>query len=271
MNFAEISADGPTARPLVLVHGLGATRRHWESVAPQLAADRRVVAVDLPGFGESPRGETFSVKRATSQLTALIRRLGLEECCLVGHSMGGLVVLSMAHTEPDLVGRIVLVDAQLLSLYDILRRPHTFGRHPAPALAILAMLVGGAVPGRGPLAAATADSTLLRRLFYWPVTRRPAQLDPELLRSAYASATNRGIYGAVAELRRIDPVSLFDRPAVPTAMIWGDDDRLIGPGDTERARSELGDPPGAAIENCGHLPMLESPDALVRLVRDFST
>jgi pimeloyl-ACP methyl ester carboxylesterase len=256
--------------PLVLVHGLGATRRHWAPVAPALASSRRVVTVDLPGFGDSPPDERFSFQLANAQLVSLLRELNLERCVLVGHSMGGLVTLSVAREAPDLVSRIVLVDAQLLTLFRLLRHPLTATAHPVQLTSVLAMVLGGLVPARGAVARMTAGSRGWRRMLYWPVASRPEALDENALRTMYANATSRGINQALADLRRLDAIALFERPAVPVAMIWGRDDRLIADGDTERAQGLLGDPPSASIAACGHLPMLERPENLVRLITQYS-
>jgi pimeloyl-ACP methyl ester carboxylesterase len=98
---------------VLLVHGLGSNaHRDWRKVIPELAAEYRVVTLDLPGFGESdtsPQGYSFD---ALSKLLAeILDRDSVHRAHVVGHSLGGAVALNFAYTYPQRVRRLVLVDA----------------------------------------------------------------------------------------------------------------------------------------------------------------
>jgi pimeloyl-ACP methyl ester carboxylesterase len=86
-----------TGRPVLLVHGLGATSRSWDPILPGLARHREVVAVDLPGFGESPPlpGEV-SIATLADALQAFLEEDGLQAVDTVGSSMGARLVLELA-------------------------------------------------------------------------------------------------------------------------------------------------------------------------------
>ena len=86
-----------SGRPLLLVHGLGAGWRSWSPIIDELAESREVIAVDLPGFGESPplTGEV-SIATLTDSVAAFIREQGLDGVSTVGQSMGGRMVLELA-------------------------------------------------------------------------------------------------------------------------------------------------------------------------------
>jgi pimeloyl-ACP methyl ester carboxylesterase len=107
MPIAHRELGSPDAPVLVLVHGLGASGRALERVAPLLAARFRVIVPDLPGFGDTGGAPTTIEGMAR----AVLEVVDAETFVAAGHSMGGLVATALAELEPDRVTRIVLVNA----------------------------------------------------------------------------------------------------------------------------------------------------------------
>src|SRR5215218_1540833 len=107
MPIAHQELGSPDAPVLVLVHGLGASGRVLERVAPLLAARFRVIVPDLPGFGETG-GEHTTIE---GMARAVLEVVDAEEFVAAGHSMGGLVAVALAELAPDRVTRLVLVNA----------------------------------------------------------------------------------------------------------------------------------------------------------------
>src|SRR5215218_5583252 len=107
MPIAHQELGSPDAPVLVLVHGLGASGRVLERVAPLLAARLRVILPDLPGFGETGGEHTTNEGMAR----AVLEVVDAEEFVAAGHSMGGLVATALAELAPDRVTRLVLVNA----------------------------------------------------------------------------------------------------------------------------------------------------------------
>lgn len=128
-NTAEAEASGPSAQkveiggrllryldlgeggtPLVLVHGFGGDLNNWLFNQPALAAERRVIALDLPGHGESGKqlhsGDAAELSQA---VLGLLDHLKLERVHLAGHSMGGLVSLTVANQAPERVASLTLI------------------------------------------------------------------------------------------------------------------------------------------------------------------
>ena len=107
MPIAHRQLGSPDALVLVLVHGLGASGRVLERVAPLLAARFRVIVPDLPGFGETG-GEPTTIE---GMARAVLEVVDAEEFVAAGHSMGALVATALAELAPDRVTRLVLVNA----------------------------------------------------------------------------------------------------------------------------------------------------------------
>jgi pimeloyl-ACP methyl ester carboxylesterase len=101
--------------PLLLVHGVACHRGVWAPQLDRFSQDRRVVAVDLRGHGESDAPtQPYTMQAFADDLAWMCRRLGLRRPVVVGHSLGGLVGLELAGVCPDCPGAVVLVDSVLL-------------------------------------------------------------------------------------------------------------------------------------------------------------
>ena len=116
INVVELG-EGP---PLLFVHGLIGRWTHWVEQLTAFAGSHRVIAVDLPGFGDSPlpaRGG-ISVPIYARMLARLMEALELSATAFVGHSMGGFTAVELAIDYPELVERLVLVSPAGLSTYN---------------------------------------------------------------------------------------------------------------------------------------------------------
>lgn len=105
---ATVRGDGP---PIVLIHGLTFSSRTWDPIADRLAERHRVVAVDLPGHGES-RGSAADLRVVVDRLQATLNELDVEQPVVVGHSAGALTALGFAANQP--VRGVVNVDQPML-------------------------------------------------------------------------------------------------------------------------------------------------------------
>lgn len=103
---------GGSKPPVVMIHGLGGNLLHFGyAVADKLAADFRVILVDRPGAGYStrPDGASATLTAQAGTIATLIRRLGLKQPLVVGHSLGGAVSLAIALDHPDCAGALALI------------------------------------------------------------------------------------------------------------------------------------------------------------------
>lgn len=95
--------------PLILLHGFCETQEIWEELIPHLAAHARVIAIDLPGFGDSTLPKTpFSIDEIAAEVMRWLKEKGVQTPVIVGHSLGGYVALAMARQDPDYCQKMVL-------------------------------------------------------------------------------------------------------------------------------------------------------------------
>jgi esterase len=136
------AGQGP---PLVLLHGLFGSARNWGAVQKALAAEYRVVALDLRNHGAAPHARGMSYAAQAEDVAETLAALGIESAVVLGHSMGGKAAMMLALTRPEMVRRLIIAD--------IAPRPY------APALrAVVAAMQ--AVPLHTGLTRAEADQAL---------------------------------------------------------------------------------------------------------------
>src|SRR5439155_66890 len=105
----RIAGSGP---PVVLIHGMVNSSRHWEEVAQRLASDYTVIAPDLIGHGDSatPRGD-YSLGAHAASIRDLLTVIGVESATIVGHSLGGGVAMQFFYQFPQRTQRLVLISS----------------------------------------------------------------------------------------------------------------------------------------------------------------
>src|SRR3954463_6347230 len=249
-------------KPLVMLHGLGATKAEFLPSVPALAPNGfRTIAIDLPGFGDSDKpfpaasGARFFARRVAATLDAL----GLDRTHLLGHSMGGRVALEVGMRHPDRIDRLVLMTPSMAWLSQPgwakslkLVRPELGILQPAPK-GFVESIVKRVVPASDSHFVAPALDEFLR-----------SYLTPRGRVAFYAAARNIALEppGEFWEgLRELAPESLF---------IWGRRDGLVPIGFARHVRERLPEAQHCELD-CGHVPQLERPAqlhaALTRFLR----
>jgi len=251
---------GGTGPPLVLVHGLGGAASNWAELAPLLARRHRLLVPDLPGHGGSSALPAVSGLEPYADRVALVaEREGLLPALVVGHSLGGMVVLRLALRRPDDVTAIVLAGAAGLSIGNV------FGRQ-------LLSLFTAVRPGR--IAAKhrgwIARSPRLRKLVFGFVSvADPASLSNDAVEGFLAAQLlHTDVDGAWQALRVDDPRRELEAIHCPVLVLWGAEDVQLPLDDAfeyaRRLHARL-----RVIPGCGHLLMGERPDACERAIEDF--
>jgi pimeloyl-ACP methyl ester carboxylesterase len=243
--------DGGAGETLILVHGLATTRGIWCQVSPGLRATRRVVALDVPGFGTSPAaGPGFDLRAVAARIVEGLAAAGVPvPYDLVGHSLGGGLALVIAAARPEDVRRLVLVAPAGLSTI------------PRPIARALGVGATGALAARRSLAPLT-DLGWGRRLLLSMAASDGARLAPgEARRLVGASAGAARTAAAFAAIATADLRPLLVEASVPLGVIWGAADRTIAPSGVDRIREYRPDACVRVIERAGHIVMAERPTA----------
>jgi pimeloyl-ACP methyl ester carboxylesterase len=259
----RVAGSGP---PVVLIHGMVNSSRHWESVALRLAEDYTVIAPDLIGHGDSatPRGD-YSLGAHAAVIRDLLAAIGIDRATIVGHSLGGGVAMQFFYQFPARTERLVLVSSGGL------------GRDVSP------LLRTAALPG----ASAALWLVAHPRLVNW-LQQAGARLRRRGWRKGvYVEAVARalrplGQAGAreafLQTLRSVidvkgQRVSARDRlyllRNMPSLIVWGERDNTIP---LEHGRWAHDAAPGSRFETlprAAHFPHLEDPAGLAAVLRDF--
>lgn len=107
LHVAEDVGSGPV---VLLIHGIASTAATFTHLTPLLAANHRVISIELLGFGESPDGTTYSIEEHVDWLERTIRSLKLKSFTVIGHSLGGLLMARYARRNPNRVERLIMVN-----------------------------------------------------------------------------------------------------------------------------------------------------------------
>lgn len=256
---------GTGERAFVLVHGMGGRWQHWLETIPMLAEHGRVLALDLPGFGESePPAARVSLNGFADAAAELIRDLGLERVVLVGHSMGGPIALRFASRHSDLAEAIVLVGgavfqfSALLGLHGVLR---FIAVRPRESAAIAAEVATAGLPAPAAVRRRIARSARLRRAFLAPYVCDPAALASDSAALLVDGAGAPGVLPTARAIGRSDPREGIEAVKCPILSIAADRDRITPLSDSEAFQREVPRARTVVLEGCGHMAMLERPQA----------
>ncbi|MBT2442426.1 alpha/beta fold hydrolase [Streptomyces sp. ISL-36] len=271
ISFTTESPQGPrtvsvayerrgVGEPLLLLHGIGHHWQAWEPVLDILAAERDVIAVDLPGFGASaalPAGWAYDLSTVVPVLGAFCEAVGVERPHVAGNSLGGLLSLELGRAK--LVRSVTALSPA--GFWSESERRYAFGTLRAMRAAALSM----PVPLIERLSRSAAGRTALTSTIY----ARPARRSPEAaVAETLALRTATGFRQTLEAGRTV----LFsdDVPAVPVTIAWGTRDRLLLRRQGVRAKRTIPAARLVRLPGCGHVPMNDDPALVARVILDGS-
>jgi pimeloyl-ACP methyl ester carboxylesterase len=259
----RIAGDGP---PVVLIHGMVNSSKHWENVALQLADRYTVVAPDLLGHGDSAavRGD-YSLGAHACSIRDLLTTIGIERATVVGHSLGGGIAMQFFYQFPQRVERLALISSGGL------------GHEVSP------MLRGAALPGaaagiwlvanrhvRGALDRAgerMRGRGSRKGVYLQAVARAMRPLGDAAARHAFLQTLR-----AVIDVRG-QHVSAMDRlyllGELPTLLVWGERDNTIPMRHGLAAHELIPNSRFITLPKAAHFPNLEDPDGLAAALLDW--
>lgn len=268
--------EGPPDRTFVCVHGLGGSHLNWMAVAPALARHGRVQALDLAGFGHTPReGRSASMFANRRLLSRFIQEMAGRPVTLVGSSMGGGIAVLQAGVEPFTVNGLILTDPVL---------PWARGGYPSGL--VIAAFGAYRIPGLG-------ERFLRRRVAgmtseeFWDQSMRiiaadPSTIPPEVVRAHIELAESRrnleDAIPAFLEAAR-SLLSLGARPKLvrrvmdritgPVLIVHGASDRLVPPAFARAAARRYPEWRLEVMDGVGHAPMMEAPERWLSIVEPW--
>src|SRR5688500_12824457 len=259
----RIAGSGP---PVVLIHGMLNSSRHWEAVASRLADRYTVIAPDLLGHGDStaPRGD-YSLGAHAAGIRDLLAAIGIDRATIVGHSLGGGIAMQYFWQFPDRTERLVLVSSGGL------------GAEVSP------MLRTAALPPASWLLAAASDRRVLDTVAAVARTLRARGSAKAVYLEQFVRAVRPlGQPGAreafVHTLRSVidvhgQRVSAQDRlyllEAMPTLIVWGGRDQTIPIAHGRAAHEAMPDSSCRVLPRAAHFPHIEDPEGLADVLAEF--
>ncbi|GJF24983.1 MULTISPECIES: alpha/beta fold hydrolase [Streptomyces] len=246
-----------TGAPLVVIRQLD--REGWALVIDLLAREREVVAVDLPGFGDSPPlpGIRPTVQALATEVARWFSTAGLTRPPVVGNSLGGAVALELARAG-------AVTSAAALS-------PIGLWNGPGAAYALGSLRIARTMArALGHYTTRVTRSPLGRTLTFWQLVARPWHMTAEAADGAMRDLARSPGFEATRGAARTYRLSGFT-PSVPVTVAWGTRDLLTPPHQANRAVRLLPTARHVRLRGCGHSPMSDDPGRIARLLLYAST
>jgi pimeloyl-ACP methyl ester carboxylesterase len=261
VNYVDLPGPGGDVEPIVFVHGLGGQWQNWLENLPRAAQERRVVALDLPGFGLSakPR-EKITISGYGRCVDALCERLELGRVDIVGNSMGGYIAAEVAIQFPERIDQLILVSAAGITSADVAHRPIlTAGRLAA------AMATYGAARHRDIAARPRARHYALAL-----VARHPSLMAADLAYEGFFKGTGKpGFDEALRACLEYDYRDRLPEIRQPTLIVWGENDSIIPVKDAHEYARLIADSRKVVMKDTGHIAMAERPAAFNEVMMEF--
>ncbi|BAY20982.1 alpha/beta hydrolase fold protein [Calothrix sp. NIES-2100] len=258
--------EGPL---LLMLHGFPEFWYSWRHQIPEFAQYFKVVALDLRGYNDSDKPKNKSayvMDEFVKDIQGVIKGLGYEKCVLVGHDWGGAIAWNFAYAHPDMLEKLIILN---------LPHPAKF----AQGLLTLQQLVRSAyifffqLPWLPELLIKSSDYAAIERAFKGMAVDKTTFTQPDIDAYKNAAAKTGAITAALNYYRNALQQRIFKRNwgilAVPTLMIWGENDTALGKELTYGTQAYVKDFQIKYIPNCSHWVQQEQPKLVNQYIRDF--
>lgn len=254
----QILERGPrSGSPIVLVHCFGCAIDWWDQMMPLLAYEHRVVATDLLGFGGSEKpGSGYSIQDQAALLDEVLTRLDVQKATVVGHSLGGSIVVALGEIRDGAADRLVIVDQA---------PDDSYGKSmPFPFSLTYAPVIGAA------LWRVTPDFLIRDGLggAFAPGFEVPEEFVDEFKRMTYHSYSES--HRLSSQYSSEEPLDRrVRRTGLPLLAIFGEEDQIFNTSRALTAYAALPAGQTSLISGAGHSPNVEKPQETADLVLKF--
>ena len=250
-----LEGGSPDAPVLLLLHGFGGDKDNWTRFSGTLTEDYRVIAPDLPGFGDSARHPDwdYSLTAQSDRLAGFVAALKLSPLHIGGNSMGGQLAAIYTHAQPEQIESLFLLNN---------------GGIRAPVLSEMYLALGR---GENPLILSSPedfDRLLSFASHKTPFIPWPAKNVLGQKTFEYADF-NRYIFAALRGDRHVALEPLLGDIKQPVLIVWGEFDRVLDVSSIEVMKPLLPQASVIVMRDTGHLPMLERPTETAAHYREF--
>lgn len=250
-----LEGGAPEAPVLLLLHGFGGDKDHWTRFSHTLVRDYRVIAPDLPGFGESARHADwdYSLPAQRDRLEGFIAALDLDPMHIGGNSMGGQLAVIYTHAHQEQVRSLLLMNNGGIDSPERSEMWHAVNRGENP------LVVNSPEDFDRLLAFATYEPPFLP----WPAKNVVAE------RTFRNAAFNRYIFKALRDERYVPLEPLLGDIRQPVLVIWGEHDRVLDVSSVDVMRPLLPQAKFIVMPDTGHIPMIERPTETAAYYLEF--
>ncbi len=255
-TWPYLEGGNPAGEPMILVHGFGGDKDNWPLMARELSRDFRLIAPDLPAFGDNERtpDKDYRPAEQAKNLNDFVNALGLDRFHLAGNSMGGYIALEYALAFPGRLKSMALLNNGGVSM-------------PTKSEVFLA-----ADRGENTLVVNSVEefAALIKKVAHKPLPfprfvlnylgekaiRERDFIDP-IFWAMHADIVNRPLD---ERLQEID---------VPTLIVWGEHDQILDVSSIESMKDRIPNNEVVVFDDVGHVPMIECPKETASAYRDF--
>lgn len=245
--------EGGKGEVVLCIHGFGGSMDHWTRFARYMTGQYRIVALDLPGFGDSSfiKGQQYTIPKQVERVHEFAQKLGLKQFHIAGNSMGGYIAGFYAVTYPEDVKTVGLFAAAGVK---------------SPNESELAKELK---KGNNPLIVEDVKSYdgLMEFVFYRPIWL------PNFAKQYFADKAVAKRDDLKYIFWQIHDVTLLEKHLkelkAPTVIIWGENDRVLDVSGAYVFKKKISNSQLVIFKQCGHLPMIEKPQETASVYKKF--
>lgn len=243
--------DSGEGKPIVLIHGFAGSKQYWGKILDELAQSSRVIAIDLPGHGDSQMGhEHYSIEDMAKLIKQLLEKLDLDQVTMFGHSLGGYITLAFAELYPESLNGFSLIHST--------SNPDSEEAKTARETNAKKVLEEG------------ADSFIrgLAKKLFSPENSEANADDINKTIEIGLSTSINGIVSALLAMKdRPDRNVVLEKTELPVLLVAGEKDQIIPPEKTFTVNKA--NVKQVLIKDSGHMSMYEQPAELANAMKSF--